>query len=157
MKKGEQKGKKQMRLIFKDVKLICSSCCYSRYSVCLMHFRYTGSYNYGSYGNQHPPPMQSQYPALPHEAAISGPLHYAPYHRSSAQVSGGPACLPGPGPVNGTQIISTFCILCVQPVHHRGKDGLSLSVTWALGAARSGCQPRSRSTFSLTRGANSCL
>nr|KAF6453690.1 regulatory factor X4 [Molossus molossus] len=48
---------------------------------------YTGSYNYGSYGNQHPPPMQSQYPALPHEAAISGPLHYAPYHRSSAQMT----------------------------------------------------------------------
>ncbi|KAF6340376.1 regulatory factor X4 [Rhinolophus ferrumequinum] len=46
---------------------------------------FTGSYNYGSYGNQHPPPMQSQYPALPHEAAISGPLHYSPYHRSSAQ------------------------------------------------------------------------
>ncbi|KAL4665299.1 hypothetical protein H8959_015911 [Pygathrix nigripes] len=47
--------------------------------------RYTGSYNYGSYGNQHPHPMQSQYPALPHDTAISGPLHYAPYHRSSAQ------------------------------------------------------------------------
>uniref|UniRef100_A0A8D0R778 DNA-binding protein RFX6 n=1 Tax=Sus scrofa TaxID=9823 RepID=A0A8D0R778_PIG len=46
---------------------------------------YTGSYNYGSYGNQHPPPMQSQYPALPHDTAISGPLHYSPYHRSSAQ------------------------------------------------------------------------
>ncbi|XP_065380817.1 transcription factor RFX4 isoform X5 [Macaca fascicularis] len=46
---------------------------------------YTGSYNYGSYGNQHPHPMQSQYPALPHDTAISGPLHYAPYHRSSAQ------------------------------------------------------------------------
>ncbi|XP_044083989.1 transcription factor RFX4 isoform X4 [Neovison vison] len=46
---------------------------------------YTGSYNYGSYGSQHPPPMQSQYPALPHDTAISGPLHYAPYHRSSAQ------------------------------------------------------------------------
>ncbi|XP_041612246.1 transcription factor RFX4 isoform X2 [Vulpes lagopus] len=46
---------------------------------------YTGSYNYGSYGGQHPPPMQSQYPALPHDTAISGPLHYSPYHRSSAQ------------------------------------------------------------------------
>ncbi|KAG8514065.1 Transcription factor RFX4, partial [Galemys pyrenaicus] len=46
---------------------------------------YTGSYNYGSYGNQHPHPMQSQYPALPHDAAISGPLHYSPYHRSAAQ------------------------------------------------------------------------
>ncbi|EGW09339.1 Transcription factor RFX4, partial [Cricetulus griseus] len=50
--------------------------------------RYTGSYNYGSYGNQHPHPMQSQYPALPHDTAISGPLHYSPYHRSSAQDSG---------------------------------------------------------------------
>ncbi|KFO30260.1 Transcription factor RFX4 [Fukomys damarensis] len=46
---------------------------------------YTGSYNYGSYGNQHPHAMQSQYPALPHDTAISGPLHYSPYHRSSAQ------------------------------------------------------------------------
>ncbi|XP_006241245.3 transcription factor RFX4 isoform X9 [Rattus norvegicus] len=46
---------------------------------------YTGSYNYGSYGNQHPHPLQNQYPALPHDTAISGPLHYSPYHRSSAQ------------------------------------------------------------------------
>lgn len=79
-----------MRLIFKDVKLTYSHCCYN--SQCLMLCRYTGSYNYGSYGNQHPPPMQSQYPALPHEAAISGPLHYPPYHRSPAQVSR-PSCL----------------------------------------------------------------
>ncbi|XP_035939036.1 transcription factor RFX4 isoform X4 [Halichoerus grypus] len=46
---------------------------------------YTGSYNYGGYGSQHPAPVQSQYPALPHDAAISGPLHYSPYHRGSAQ------------------------------------------------------------------------
>lgn len=52
-----------------------------------MNFRYTGSYNYGSYSNQHPHPMQSQYPSLPHDTAISGPLHYSAYHRSSSQVS----------------------------------------------------------------------
>jgi len=52
-----------------------------------MDFRYTGSYNYGSYSNQHPHPMQSQYPSLPHDTAISGPLHYSAYHRSSSQVS----------------------------------------------------------------------
>ncbi|KAM8822013.1 transcription factor RFX4 [Eudromia elegans] len=46
---------------------------------------YTGSYNYGSYSNQHPHPMQSQYPSLPHDTAISGPLHYSAYHRSSSQ------------------------------------------------------------------------
>ncbi|KAK4831450.1 hypothetical protein QYF61_017678 [Mycteria americana] len=48
--------------------------------------RYTGSYNYGSYSNQHPHPMQSQYPSLPHDTAISGPLHYSAYHRSSSQL-----------------------------------------------------------------------
>ncbi|XP_044535071.1 transcription factor RFX4 [Gracilinanus agilis] len=46
---------------------------------------YTGSYNYGTYSNQHPHPMQSQYPSLPHDTAISGPLHYSPYHRGSSQ------------------------------------------------------------------------
>lgn len=51
-----------------------------------MYFRYTGSYNYGSYSNQHPHPMQSQYPSLPHDTAISGPLHYSAYHRNSSQV-----------------------------------------------------------------------
>ena len=95
----------------------------------------TGSYNYGSYGNQHPPPMQSQYPALPHDTAISGPLHYSPYHRSSAQVSRW-SCLPAqalvslvPGLVN---TISTFCILCVQPLCLQGKAGLFLSATSSL-------------------------
>ncbi|XP_075870908.1 transcription factor RFX4 isoform X2 [Nelusetta ayraudi] len=46
---------------------------------------YTGSYNYGSYPNQHPHSIQSQYPSLAHEPAISTPLHYSAYHRSSAQ------------------------------------------------------------------------
>ncbi|XP_037736094.1 transcription factor RFX4 isoform X3 [Lepidochelys kempii] len=46
---------------------------------------YTGSYNYGSYSNQHPYPMQSQYPSLSHDTTISGPLHYSAYHRSSSQ------------------------------------------------------------------------
>ncbi|XP_048355172.1 transcription factor RFX4 isoform X4 [Sphaerodactylus townsendi] len=46
---------------------------------------YSSSYNYGSYGNQHPHPMQSQYPSLPHDTTISGPLHYSAYHRSSSQ------------------------------------------------------------------------
>ncbi|KAF7240522.1 Transcription factor RFX4 [Varanus komodoensis] len=46
---------------------------------------YTGSYNYGSYGNQHPHPMQSQYPSLSHDSTISAPLHYSAYHRSSSQ------------------------------------------------------------------------
>lgn len=48
---------------------------------------YTGSYNYGSYANQHPHSIQSQYPSLTHEPAIPAPLHYSAYHRSSAQVS----------------------------------------------------------------------
>lgn len=124
-----------MRLIFKGVKLLCSPCHYSQYSMRLLHFRYTGSYNYGSYGNQHPPPMQSQYPALPHDTAISGPLHYSPYHRSSAQVSRW-SCLPAqalvslmPGLVN---TISTFCILCVQPLCLQGKAGLFLHATLSL-------------------------
>lgn len=69
----------------------------SHSSLCFLRFRYTGSYNYGSYGSQHPPPMQSQYPALPHDTAISGPLHYAPYHRSSAQVSPQSCLLARPG------------------------------------------------------------
>lgn len=99
--------------------------------MCFMHFRYTGSYNYGSYGNQHPPPMQSQYPALPPEAAISGPLHYAPYHRSSAQVSRWSCLLVLARSTHVTQCISTFCILCVQ-LCVTGKDGLFLSVTSAL-------------------------
>ncbi|XP_077195817.1 transcription factor RFX4 isoform X5 [Paroedura picta] len=46
---------------------------------------YSGNYNYGSYGNQHPHPMQSQYPSLSHDTTISGPLHYSAYHRSSSQ------------------------------------------------------------------------
>ncbi|KAM7396542.1 hypothetical protein PAMP_019575 [Pampus punctatissimus] len=46
---------------------------------------YTGSYNYGSYTNQHPHSIQSQYPSLAHEPAIPAPLHYSAYHRSSAQ------------------------------------------------------------------------
>lgn len=55
--------------------------------ICLLHSRYTGSYNYGSYANQHPHSIQSQYPSLAHEPAIPAPLHYSAYHRSSAQVS----------------------------------------------------------------------
>ncbi|KAM4553395.1 transcription factor RFX4 isoform 1-T1 [Fundulus diaphanus] len=46
---------------------------------------YSGSYNYGTYTNQHPHSIQSQYPSLAHEPAIPGPLHYSAYHRSSAQ------------------------------------------------------------------------
>ncbi|KAF3854661.1 hypothetical protein F7725_022716 [Dissostichus mawsoni] len=46
---------------------------------------YTGSYNYGSYANQHPHSIQSQYPSLAHDPAIPPPLHYSAYHRSSAQ------------------------------------------------------------------------
>ncbi|KAG8438757.1 hypothetical protein GDO86_005086 [Hymenochirus boettgeri] len=46
---------------------------------------YTGSYNYGTYSNQGHHPMTSQYTSLPHESGISGPLHYAAYHRSSSQ------------------------------------------------------------------------
>ncbi|PWA14302.1 hypothetical protein CCH79_00012364 [Gambusia affinis] len=46
---------------------------------------YSGSYNYGSYTNQHPHSIQSQYPSLAHEPAIPAPLHYSAYHRSSAQ------------------------------------------------------------------------
>lgn len=56
-------------------------------STSLPLFRYTGSYNYGSYANQHPHSIQSQYPSLAHEPAIPAPLHYSAYHRSSAQVS----------------------------------------------------------------------
>ncbi|MED6254949.1 hypothetical protein ATANTOWER_002399 [Ataeniobius toweri] len=48
---------------------------------------YSGSYNYGSYTNQHPHSIQSQYPSLAHEPTITAPLHYSAYHRSSAQVS----------------------------------------------------------------------
>lgn len=92
--------------------------CYdSRYSLRLVHFRYTGSYNYGSYGNQHPHPLQNQYPALPHDTAISGPLHYSPYHRSSAQVSvrvwgGGLADSEwlAPSQANDPQLISPLCV-----------------------------------------------
>lgn len=54
---------------------------------CLLHSRFTGSYNYGSYSNQHPHSIQTQYPSLTHESAITAPLHYSAYHRSSAQVS----------------------------------------------------------------------
>ncbi|XP_069484358.1 transcription factor RFX4 isoform X3 [Ambystoma mexicanum] len=46
---------------------------------------YTGSYNYGSYGNQHHHTIPSQYPSLPHEGSITAPLHYSAYHRSSSQ------------------------------------------------------------------------
>lgn len=94
--KEELKEKEKMWLIFEGVKVTCCPFRDSQYSMCLLRFRYTGSYNYGSYGNQHPPPMLSQYPALPHDTAISGPLHYSPYHRSSAQVSGRPASLSRP-------------------------------------------------------------
>uniref|UniRef100_A0A674F1A3 Regulatory factor X, 4 n=1 Tax=Salmo trutta TaxID=8032 RepID=A0A674F1A3_SALTR len=46
---------------------------------------FTGSYNYGSYSNQHPHSIQSQYPSLAHEPGIPAPLHYPAYHRTSAQ------------------------------------------------------------------------
>nr|XP_005990889.1 PREDICTED: transcription factor RFX4 isoform X1 [Latimeria chalumnae] len=46
---------------------------------------FTGGYNYGTYSNQHHHPMQSQYPALPHDTGISAPLHYPAYHRSASQ------------------------------------------------------------------------
>lgn len=104
-----------------------------------MRCRYTGSYNYGSYGNQHPPPMQSQYPALPHEAAISGPLHYAPYHRSSAQVSRGfgllaqaPAC-PVPSLVRVTQLISASGCCGCGPCVTKGRMVSSVSLLPARG------------------------
>ncbi|XP_023657731.1 transcription factor RFX4 isoform X1 [Paramormyrops kingsleyae] len=48
---------------------------------------YTGSYNYGSYPNQHHHPIQNQYPALPHEPGITTSLHYPAYHRTSSQYS----------------------------------------------------------------------
>ncbi|XP_037539125.1 transcription factor RFX4 [Nematolebias whitei] len=48
-------------------------------------YGYTGSYNYGSYTNQHPHSIQSQYQSLGHDPAIPAPLHYSAYHRSSAQ------------------------------------------------------------------------
>lgn len=53
----------------------------------MLHSRYTGSYNYGSYTTQHPHSIQTQYPSLAHEPGITAPLHYSAYHRSSAQVS----------------------------------------------------------------------
>ncbi|XP_048463894.1 transcription factor RFX4 [Rhincodon typus] len=45
---------------------------------------YTGGYNYGSYSNQPPLPIQSQYPTLTHDS-LSSPLPYPAYHRSSSQ------------------------------------------------------------------------
>ncbi|KAF2980400.1 hypothetical protein EK904_008339 [Melospiza melodia maxima] len=68
---------------------------------------YTGSYNYGSYSNQHPHPMQSQYPSLPHDAAISGPLHYSAYHRSSSQY-----------PFNGPTSRMEPCLMSSTPRLH---------------------------------------
>ncbi|XP_056373282.1 transcription factor RFX4 isoform X2 [Hyla sarda] len=46
---------------------------------------YTGSYNYGTYSNQSPHPIASQYTSLPHESGITTPLHYTAYHRSPSQ------------------------------------------------------------------------
>ncbi|XP_076841145.1 transcription factor RFX4 isoform X1 [Brachyhypopomus gauderio] len=46
---------------------------------------YNGSYNYGSYTNQHHHAIQSQYPGLTHDPGLPSPLHYSSYHRSSAQ------------------------------------------------------------------------
>lgn len=68
---------------------------------------YTGSYNYGSYSNQHPHPMQSQYPSLPHDTAISGPLHYSAYHRSSSQY-----------PFNGPTSRMEPCLMSSTPRLH---------------------------------------
>ncbi|XP_072350431.1 transcription factor RFX4-like isoform X4 [Scyliorhinus torazame] len=45
---------------------------------------YTGGYSYGSYSNQPPLPIQSQYPALTHDS-LSSPLPYPAYHRSTSQ------------------------------------------------------------------------
>lgn len=124
--------------------------------MCLMHFRYTGSYNYGSYGNQHPHPMQSQYPALPHDTAISGPLHYAPYHRSSAQVSQWSWFLAQtlvylvPNLVNTVRKL--LCMLCVQCVCPQGEDSLFISVISGLQwLAHSGCSASIHAPFALTR------
>ncbi|KAG9491091.1 hypothetical protein GDO78_006450 [Eleutherodactylus coqui] len=46
---------------------------------------YTGSYNYGTYSNQSPHSLASQYTSLPHESGITTPLHYTAYHRSPSQ------------------------------------------------------------------------
>lgn len=48
--------------------------------------RYTGSYNYSSYANQHHHAIQSQYSSLTHEPGLPTPLHYSSYHRTSSQV-----------------------------------------------------------------------
>uniref|UniRef100_A0A5F8A3S4 Regulatory factor X4 n=1 Tax=Macaca mulatta TaxID=9544 RepID=A0A5F8A3S4_MACMU len=116
---------------------------------------YTGSYNYGSYGNQHPHPMQSQYPALPHDTAISGPLHYAPYHRSSAQVSQWSWFLAQtlvylvPNLVN--TVCKLLCMLCVQHVCPQGEDSLFISVISGLQwLAHSGCSASVHAPFALT-------
>ncbi|XP_043564785.1 transcription factor RFX4 isoform X1 [Chiloscyllium plagiosum] len=45
---------------------------------------YTGGYNYGSYSNQPPLPIQGQYPTLTHDS-LSSPLPYPTYHRSGSQ------------------------------------------------------------------------
>ncbi|XP_007893604.1 transcription factor RFX4 isoform X1 [Callorhinchus milii] len=46
---------------------------------------YSGGYNYGSYSNQPPHPIQSQYPALPHDSSLTAPIPYPAYHRSTSQ------------------------------------------------------------------------
>ncbi|KAG7279007.1 hypothetical protein CRUP_001948 [Coryphaenoides rupestris] len=68
---------------------------------------YTGSYNYGSYANQHPHSIQSQYPSLTHEPGIPAPLHYSPYTRSPAQY-----------PLNSSMSRMESCLMSSTPRLH---------------------------------------
>lgn len=81
---GVQRG---IRVIMTILIRVVSKCLKSFRSIVCFICRYTGSYNYGSYTNQHPHSIQSQYQSLGHDPAIPAPLHYSAYHRSSAQVS----------------------------------------------------------------------
>lgn len=69
--------------------------------------RYTGSYNYSSYANQHHHAIQSQYSSLTHEAGLPTPLHYSSYHRTSAQY-----------PLNSQMSRMESCLMSGSPLLH---------------------------------------
>ncbi|XP_069760595.1 transcription factor RFX4 isoform X2 [Narcine bancroftii] len=67
---------------------------------------YTGGYNYSSYSNQPPLPIQNQYPALTHDT-LSSPLPYSTYHRSGSQY-----------PFNGQNSRMEPCVMAGSPRLH---------------------------------------
>ncbi|XP_078272673.1 transcription factor RFX4 isoform X1 [Rhinoraja longicauda] len=93
---------------------------------------YTGGYNYSSYSNQAPLPIQNQYPALTHDA-LASPLPYPTYHRS-----GSPYPFSGQSPRMEPCLMGSTPRLHSAPVTPRWPDVSSANTCYTSASMHSG-------------------